>query len=76
MIKRLALPLGLAAVAFLLGWLLGRGDSPPAPAPSVRPSADVELRLDAGGVTLLPEGGLELRPIEPLDAGPNGEVDE
>lgn len=62
--------------AFAMGWLLGRGDgartptTPPAASSSasdggLRPE-DVELRLDAGGLTLMPEGGLELAPIEPL----------
>jgi hypothetical protein len=55
--------------AFLLGWLLGRGDAsrdpPVAPVLSatIRPE-DVELRIDAGAVTLLPDGGgLHLRPL-------------
>jgi hypothetical protein len=74
--QRYVVPLFVVAGAFVLGWWMGRDGSdvaqPPAgPAsagpPSAGPSA-VKLVLDAGGVTLLPEGGLELRPITPLDA--------
>jgi hypothetical protein len=63
--------LGVVAGAFALGWWFGRKnhDEPPAMAPSA--SASVSLQLDAGGVTLLPEGGLELKPITPL-AGEGG----
>ncbi|MEZ4437892.1 MAG: hypothetical protein R3B72_02310 [Polyangiaceae bacterium] len=61
----------LAAVAFLLGWLLGRRDdapsaAAPAPSASLRPE-DVEVRVDADAVTLLPEGGLHLPPLPELD---------
>lgn len=71
MLKRLAFTLGLAIAAFLLGWLLGRdgGPDPVAPTAPTAPPAEVELRLDAGGVTLMPDAGLHLKPIEPLDAG-------
>lgn len=60
-----------AGLAFTLGWLAGR-QQPPPPVPAPAPSTtlqpeDVELRLDAGSLTLLPEGGLDLKPIEPLN---------
>jgi hypothetical protein len=63
-----------AGVAFGLGWLAGQRTPPPepttaAPSASLRPE-DVELRLDAGSLTLLPEGGLTLEPIEPLGGAP------
>jgi hypothetical protein len=57
------------AAAFLLGWWLRGGDAHPpatvAPVLSATVSPDdVELRLDAGAVTLLPDGGgLHLRPL-------------
>jgi hypothetical protein len=64
------------SAAFLLGWWLGRGETPPrgdvAPVLSatVRPE-DVELRLDAGSVSLLPDGGgLHLRPLGAAGGSP------
>ncbi|HHH27265.1 MAG TPA: hypothetical protein ENK57_02795 [Polyangiaceae bacterium] len=66
------LALAGAGLAFGLGWLVGRGDREGAASTGsaaadagLRPE-DVELRLDAGALTLLPEGGLELEPIEPI----------
>ena len=70
------LALSAVGLAFALGWLLGRDADDPAPtsAPSasapgadggLRPE-DVELRLDAGGLTLIPDGGLTLEPIDAL----------
>ncbi len=66
-LKQLGAAVLLVVVAFLLGWYFGggSGDAPAAPAAS----SGVELRLDAGALTLLPEGGLELPPITPIDAG-------
>lgn len=65
--KRALVLLLPAAVIFVLGWLLGRQSGPPrATAPSaVAPSA-IELKLDASAVTLLPDAGLYLRPLEPV----------
>ena len=66
--RRWWLALGFAAVTFVLGLLLGRGcEADTQPEAAAIPAASVELRFDAGGVTLLPEGGLTLPPIEPLD---------
>ena len=73
----------LAVALFAAGWLAGRGgcgrQGVPAPAASTTgspraevvtsASAQVELRLDASALTLLPEGGLELPRLDPLDAG-------
>jgi len=55
----------VAGVCFVLGWLAARQpwQGPPAPAPS----ASVEIHIDAGSVDLLPDGGLHLKPIPPLD---------
>jgi hypothetical protein len=61
-------------LVFALGVWWGRGAAPEhVPAASASPSTTptaggtVELRLDAGALTLLPEGGLELRPMPSLD---------
>lgn len=73
------LALSAVGLAFALGWLLGRGGDDPAPtsAPSasapgpdggLRPE-DVELRLDAGALTLIPDGGLTLEPIDAPGGG-------
>ena len=68
--KRIAVPIVLTAAGFLLGWLFARVDSgSQAPKSTPIPPASVHIQLDAGAVTLLPEGGLRLEPIEPLDAG-------
>jgi hypothetical protein len=70
--------IGIGGV-FLLGWMVGRGDSPstPPPAPTGPAPEDVELRLDAGSLTLMPDGGLELPrlPRDPLN-GEGGSLDE
>jgi hypothetical protein len=67
----------LAAVFGLGVWWGQRGDSEhdrSAAADSAetpKPDSTVELRLDAGALTLLPEAGLELRPIPSLDLSAN-----
>jgi hypothetical protein len=67
MTARQALVLALVAFGcFALGWWVGRQPSSghPVAAPSAPP---VDIRVDAGSVELLPDGGLHLRPIPPLD---------
>ncbi len=65
----------VAALLFAGGWLLGRSgcfaEGPPGPpradaggVQSAEAAMAVELRLDAGGLTLMPEGGLELKPLQ------------
>ncbi len=62
--------IGIGGV-FFLGWMVGRGEKPPVPplAPTGPAPEDVELRLDAGSLTLMPDGGLELPhlPRDPLN---------
>jgi hypothetical protein len=68
---RIAILVAALAGTFVLGWWWGRSEpagqpASPAAAPSTEPS--VELRIDAGGISLLPDGGLYLKPLPPLDA--------
>lgn len=65
--RRYALWMGLVAAAcFVLGWLAARQPWQGHP-PAAAPSATVEIHIDAGSVELLPDGGLHLKPIPPLD---------
>jgi len=69
---------GVGIVLFVLGWALGRCSSPPeraAPTSAATTGSEpatttatraVELRLDAGGLRLLPDASLHLEPIRPL----------
>ena len=65
--RRYALLIALVgAVCFVLGWLAASRPWQGHP-PAAAPTASVEIHIDAGSVDLLPDGGLHLKPIPPLD---------
>ena len=68
---RIAIVAAALAGTFVLGWWWGRSEpsgqpSGPTAPPSTEPT--VELLIDAGGISLMPDGGLYLKPLPPLDA--------
>ena len=66
--------IALVAVAFLLGVFVGSG---PAEPPAPPPSPSVEIRVDAGSLTLLPDASLrfdaEPKQIEDFQTQPDAD---
>jgi hypothetical protein len=66
---RIGILLLALAATFVLGWWWGRSEPAEAPPAARSAEPEVQLRIDAGGISLLPDGGLHLKPLPPLDAG-------
>jgi hypothetical protein len=76
--------IAIAFGCFALGWWLGRSE-PRTPPPTASagasastdgdagaPLGDLQIRIDAGAIRLLPDASLRLEPIAPPDIAPPG----